>query len=158
MRKFALVAIAVATLALTACSSSSPDDEVVQDSVPVSSEAPAATSEGEGGTLENADSADFPTAGCESAMGQADTALEAHYIEWEGDYSDAEEQAWQRVMEPLYGACEGPDDLMAGFKAYPSTAGVTGASSVGAFWLEAFCGSQPTTYSCSGYQAVLVNY
>jgi hypothetical protein len=91
-------------------------------------------------------------------METAETALEAHYVEWAGDYSDAEEEAWQDVMEPLYSACEGPEDLMSGFKAYPSVAGVTGAEFVDAFWLQAFCYQHGNARSCAGYQDVLNNY
>lgn len=152
-RFYATAAISLAVL-LGGCSVPEPinrESTVAETLDPSGSEAPS----DDAGT---STASDYPTPPCLGAMSQAASDLEAHYAEWAGDYSDAEEQAWQAVMEPLYSACDGPVDLMAGFKEYPSVAGVTGPQFVDAFWLEVFCYQEPNSQSCSGYSEVLSNY
>lgn len=161
MRQLTVIAVVAFALVSTGCTTSTISND--EQSAPVSptSEGPVFTPSIEP-VLDYSLLRDTPTSGCRDAMAEASGLLEEHYAKYDSSSGsidwDAEMDDYNAIIDPLYDACDGPHDLMAGFKKFPSVAGVTGPQWVDNITLDTFCYFDPNSRSCVGYVEALPLY
>lgn len=156
MRK---LTVPVAALLLAGCSGSSASTDSTTAVIPSAEmPAPAAAAEPSGHSATR----DAPTAECLAGMSTADEDLQAHYKLYDTSKGEidfeAEAEDFEAIIAPLYDACDGPHDLMAGFRAFPDVAGVTSVEFVDNFTLESYCYPEPNSRACAGYEVALALY